>query len=227
MARCSLDGLRDGEPGYGWGMYNQNVAVADLNGDGRKEIIGPTDTHYITALDSDGDQLAANVIYGTGKVWSQVGVHVQHSVDLRGYADCGVEHRPNFANSPPTIADLNGDGINEIVVVGNVYNCGTDPYTSLYYMPFIFRADRTRWSGSGFDWTSIPTPGPGSAPLSEHYNVIETAQPNPAVADLDGDGMKEVLFATARCTPTGSTRQSMATGPIRYRAMGSALPVNP
>ncbi len=187
---------RDGEAGYGWGMYNQNVAVADLMGDGRKEIIGPTDTHYITALDSDGNQLPANAIYGSGKVWSQVGVHVQHSVDLRGYANCGSEHRPNFANSPPTIADLNGDGINEIVVVGNVYNCGTDPYSSLYFMPFVFKADRTRWSGSSFDWTSIPAPGPGSAPLSEDYNVIESAQPSPAVADLDGDGIKEILFAS-------------------------------
>ena len=49
---------RDGDPGYGWGMYNENVAVADLNGDGFKEIIGPTDTHYITALDRNGNQIA-------------------------------------------------------------------------------------------------------------------------------------------------------------------------
>ena len=39
-------------------MYNENVAVGDLNGDGLKELIGPTDTHYITALDRNGGQLA-------------------------------------------------------------------------------------------------------------------------------------------------------------------------
>src|SRR6185503_17516257 len=38
-----------GEPGYGWGMYNENVAVADIDGDGAREVVGPTDTHYITA----------------------------------------------------------------------------------------------------------------------------------------------------------------------------------
>jgi hypothetical protein len=119
---------------------------------------------------------------------------VDHQVDLRGYANCGVEHRPNFADSAPIIGDVNGDGTAEIIVVGNVYNCGTNPYTSLYQMPFIFRLDRTRWSGSGFDWTAIPVPGAGSAPLSEDYNVIETAVPNPALADLDGDGRKEILF---------------------------------
>jgi hypothetical protein len=190
---------RDGEVGYGWGMYNENVAVADMNGDGFKEILGPTDTHYITALDRNGNQLAASAIYNGSspagpKVWSQVGVHVDHAVDLRGYANCGVEHRPNFADSAPAFADVNGDGAREWIVVGNVYNCGTDPYTSLYRMPFLLRHDRTRWSGSGFDWTAIPVPGPGSAPRSEDYNVIESAEPNPVAADLDGDGRLEILF---------------------------------
>ncbi len=61
-------------------------------------------------------------------------------------------------------------------------------------MPFVLKLDRTRWSGSGFDWTAIPVPGPGSGPRSEDYNVIETAVPNPVAADLDGDGRLEILF---------------------------------
>ena len=192
--RAGWPARRDGEAGYGWGMYNENVAVADMNGDGNKEIFGPTDTHYITALDRGGNQLAASALYGPGKVWSQVGVHVDHAVDLRGYADCGVEHRPNFADSAPIVADVNADGMPELIVVGNVYDCGTDPYTSLYQMPFILKLDRTRWSGSGFDWTVLPAAGPGRGPRSEDYNVIETALPNPVAADLDGDGKLEILF---------------------------------
>jgi len=190
---------RDGEVGYGWGMYNQNIAAGNITGDARLEVIGPTDTHYITALDLDGNQLPANAIYNGfnplgPKVWSQVGVHVSHTVDLRGYANCGVEHRPNFADTAPFIADVDGDGTREVIEVGNVYNCGTDPYTSLYQMPFIFNADRSRWSASGFDWTAIPNPSAGSAPLSEDYNLIETAVPNPVLADLDSNGFQEILF---------------------------------
>ena len=199
--RAGWPARRDGEVGYGWGMYNANVGVADLNHDGYQEIIGPTDTHYITALDRNGNQLSTHTRYNAynpvgPKVWSQVGVHVSDAVDLRGYADCGTEHRPNFANSAPTLADVNGDGTREVVVVGNVYNCGADPYTDLYYMPFILNADRSRWRGNGFDWTSIPAPDGAAAPLSEDYNIIESVAPNPVVADLDNDGYQEILFAS-------------------------------
>ena len=192
--RSGWPARRDGEAGYGWGMYNENVAVADLDGDGNKELIGPTDTHYVTALDRNGNQLPANAIYGAGKVWSQVGVHVDHAVDLRGYANCGVEHRPNWADSAPVVGDLDGDGVREIVIVGNVYNCGTNPYTSLYQMPFVLRLDRTRASGVGWDWTVLPVPGAGGDLSPRTTPIIETVPPNPALADLDGDGKKEILF---------------------------------
>ena len=180
------------ESGYGAGMYNQNVAVADMNGDGFKQIFGPTTGHYVTALDRDGNQLTVNSMYAPRQVWSEVGVHVDQAVDLRGYANCGVENRPTFENSAPVIADVDGDGVPELIVVGDVYNCATN--VSLYHVPFILKLDRTRWSGSGFDWTVLPTPGADSAPRSQDWNVIEFAVPNPAVADLDGDGFKEIIY---------------------------------
>ena len=86
-----------------------------------------------------------------GKGWGKVGVHVSPEVDLRGYAKCGSEHRPNFAHTPASMVDVNNDGRLEVVVTGNIYNCGTSPYTSLYEMPYIFNKDRSRWSGNGFD----------------------------------------------------------------------------
>jgi alpha-tubulin suppressor-like RCC1 family protein len=186
-----------GEPGNGWGAFNQNVAVADMNGDGLKEVFVTQGGHYVNAFDRNGNQLPTSALFdgidpAGPKRWSEVGVHVEQAVDLRGYANCGVEHRPDFGDSAPVTADVDGDGVPELIVVGSVYDCST--YAGLYQMPFIFRLDRTRWSGGGFDWTVIPTPRPGSAPRSQDYNVIETVVPNPAVADLDGDGRKEIVF---------------------------------
>lgn len=186
--------------GYAAGCYNENVGLADLDGDGRDEMIGPNDTHYVVGFNDDGSPLRAHAMYGQqagqNKVWARVGFHYDHSVDLRGYANCGVEHRPNFADSAPTFADVNGDGVLEIIIVGNIYNCGTSPYTSLFQMPFILRVDRTRWAGNGFDWTALPVPDGNAAPLSEDYNQIETVMPNPVVVDLDNDGLREILFSS-------------------------------
>jgi hypothetical protein len=107
-----------------------------------------------------------------------VGVHVDHTVGLRSYADCGSEHRPNFAGSAPIIVDVNGDGINEAVVVGNIYNCGTDPYTSLYEMPYISQR-RPHVERRRPRLTVLPLPDGQAAPLSEKYDQIENNQPNP------------------------------------------------
>lgn len=224
--RAGWPARRDGEAGYGWGMYNENVTVGDLNNDGLKEIIGPTDTHYITALDRNGNQLAANAIYGAGKVWSQVGVHVDHAVDLRGYANCGTEHRPNFANSAPAIADVDSNGTPEIIVVGDVYNCGIgDPEGDLYHLPWILKLDRTRWSGGGFDWTVIPAPNPnpGSGPLSQDYNVIENSVTNAVVADLDGDGLKEILYPSYDGRVHAYWLDKTAHGNWPYKVPGSGI----
>jgi hypothetical protein len=194
--RAGFPARRDGEPGDGWGMYNENVAVADLDGDGRMEIYAPTDTHYITALDPSGGQLPVDASFGRGRrFWSEVGVHVDLAADLRGFANCGSEHRPNFANAAPAAADLDGDGTRELVVPGDVYNCAIgDPEGDMYYLPWIFRQDRTRWSGGGFDWTVLPAPAPDSAPRSQDFGRIQTAAVNAVPADLDGDGRKEILY---------------------------------
>lgn len=157
-------------------MYNENVAVADLDGDGDKEIIGPTDTHYITALDRGGTPLPASTYFGAGEVWGSVGVHVDDAVDVRGYANCGAEHRPNFAYMSPSIGDLDRDGTPEIVVPGDVYDCDAgDGPGDLAIRPWVFQRDRRRWAASGYDWTVLPSWNAGWAPLSEDYNVVENS----------------------------------------------------
>jgi hypothetical protein len=189
------------DPGYAWGAYNQNLALGDLDGDGDLEVAASSDVHYLAAFDDDGTPLPANPIYGADENWSQVGVHYDHAVDLRGYANCAagppLEPRPNFADAAPAIGDLDGDGTNEIVVVGSFYDCRTIDYDQLFQVPIILNADRTRWApGGGFDWTALPVPDGNTAPLSLDYDVIESAEANPVLADLDGDGVKEILYAS-------------------------------
>lgn len=201
MLRAGWPQMEDSDSaGYAAGCYNENVAVGDIDGDGKGEIVGPNDTHYVAAFEANGQPVRANPVFGTvsgrNKPWARVGLHVENAVDLRGHANCGVEHRPNMANSAPVIGDLNNDGLLEVVFVGNVYNCAANPYRSLYEMPFVLNGDRTRWKAGGLDWTTIPAPRSDAAPLSEDYNRIEMNVPNPVLADLDGDGFPEILHTS-------------------------------
>ncbi len=196
--------LRPGWPqmtgnfGYGWGVFNDNGALGDIDGDSVPEIVVPSDVHYINAYEANGQSIAAHAMYG-GKTWGQVGIWESPAIELRGWGACdGVRaesYRANFADGPAVIADVNRDGRAEVIVTGNVYQCGPGSYSSRYTGLYLFNGDRSRFAGAGgVDWTNPPVDT--GAPLSEDYSVIESAQPNPVAADLDGDGQKEILFAS-------------------------------
>ncbi len=194
--------LRPGWPqlsnnsGYAYGVFNDNAAVGDLDSDGVGEIVVPSDVQYICAYEASGSHIPAHSMYG-GDNWGWVETWESLTTELSQWggsckaSDPRAErYRPNFAHNPAVIADVNGDGIVEVVVTGNVKDCSVSSsrYTGLY----IFNADRSRFNQGGFDWRTPPVDT--GAPLSENNSVIHTILPNPVVADLDGDGRAEILF---------------------------------
>jgi len=195
--------LRPGWPqlgndsGYAYGVFNANAAIGDLDDDDLGEIVVPSDVHYICAYEPDGTQIPANPIYG-GKGWGKVGVWESLAIELRGWGECnGVReesYRTNFAHGPAAIADVNGDGSAEVVATGNVYDCSLGHPPGKYNGIYLFNADRSRFHAGDYDWQILPVDT--GAPLSENYDVIENNQPNPAVADLDGDGEMEIVYSS-------------------------------
>jgi hypothetical protein len=195
--------LRPGWPqlgndsGYAHGIFNDNAAVGDLDGDGFGELVVPSDVHYVCAYERDGTQIPGNPMYA-GKGWGKVGVWEDQAVEQRGWGTCDADdnraerYRSNFAHGPAVIADVDNNGSMEVVATGNVYDCGYGNYPSRYTGVFVFNTDRSRYQNGAFDWRQAPIDT--GAPISEDYNQIENAQPNPVIADLDGDGFMEILF---------------------------------
>ncbi len=187
----------DNDSGYAYGVFNDNAYAGDLDNDGIAEIVVPSDMHYICAYRPDGVQVPANAMYGS-KQWGAVGVWESLETELQGSGDCSStrneRYRANFAHGASVIADVNGDGTQEVVAVGNMYDCDAGHPPSKYNALFIFNADRSRFNQDGHNWETIPVDT--GAPLSEDCDVIENNQPNPVVVDTDGDGNKEVLFSS-------------------------------
>jgi uncharacterized repeat protein (TIGR01451 family) len=199
----------DGDTRPGWpqlagegsaaGLYNDNIGLGDLDGDGLLELVIPSDTITICAYEADGSHLPTHEMYHDHQghdmdVWGEVPAYVDLAYETRGWGPCYTEPtaRANFANGPANVVDVNGDGVVEVVVTGDVHNCHTEPYTDLYNTPYILNLDRTRFQSGGFDWTTPPVDT--GAPVIQNYNVIENVQPNPVTVDLDGDGKLEILF---------------------------------
>lgn len=121
---CGADGRC-----YLAGAFDQNVGVGDLDGDAELDIVVPMDNSYVSIHHGDGEAFDTPEGYPSVKT---PGVRYLHDRALarQGWPnDESVDLQAHFTNTPPAIADIDGDGTNEVIMVGSVQNAGQDDRT--------------------------------------------------------------------------------------------------
>ncbi|MBW8886485.1 MAG: VCBS repeat-containing protein [Fibrobacteres bacterium] len=169
-----------------YGGYNQNLGIADLDGDGKPEVVSTYDASYLGIMEADGKPAPAE--NGFAGPWAS-SVPMFHDLKLaqQGWGADGND-RDEFTYSPPSFADLDGDGKPEVILYSSHRKAGDT--AALGNCLWALHVDMTR--AKGFE-----KPLCSDAPIFTGYynNVVETA-PAPAIGNLAGDARPEIVAAS-------------------------------
>ncbi len=150
------------------GIYG-SLAVGDLGGDGKYEVVVGRDFFFLNAYASDGQSLPG---------WP-ITTYVNGN-----NGNYKTDYRVEYGFGAPILADLDGDGTNEYIVAGNVEGPG-DAVVALNSALLVLEPDGTRRLG----WEMAAL---GNGCLTQ----IDLPRQSPTVADLNGDGKLEIVVAT-------------------------------
>lgn len=108
---------------YVTGAFDQNVGLGDLDGDDIVDVVVPHDNAYLSIHDGTGRAFdAASIFEDRTKV---LGVRFLHDYAeaQQGYAEMEeTALQAHFTNSSPVVANLDGVGGRELIVLGSVQN---------------------------------------------------------------------------------------------------------
>jgi len=203
----------DLKSGYSYGVFMDGVTSGDITGDGIKEVLVTTDTGYICAYDMYGKLVPANKNVFGGRTWGKVALWEEEKTETNmnfnegwGWPTNGSESRSELykgelGHAVIRVCDIDNNGSNEVITSAIILdkhynrNPSTGDYNSSKYMSFfIFNGDRTRYAG----WGKSPSDRDfmGAPLIQDPTDVASGTQAEPVIADLNNDGINEVLINT-------------------------------
>jgi FG-GAP-like repeat len=202
------DATFNGVGNQGYGAYGENVGIGDLDNDRQLEIVVTFDNHQINVFNHDGTSLLASPWYtnresehvgsrlGWGQFirWLSPRVEADHLHRHVGpWPDVRQTPWLQWTASPPSVADLDRDGRNEVIGVPNVEK--NEPYETQAYAFMVLdgaqgngRRSARRHKGFG----RLPLTGkPAVRPDGDWYPP--SSIPAPTVVNLRGDRRPEII----------------------------------
>ncbi|MBN1758299.1 MAG: VCBS repeat-containing protein, partial [Chitinispirillaceae bacterium] len=135
-----------------YGGYNQNVGCADLDGNGAPDVVCTYDICHIGVMQGDGSPWKANAMF-KGTYACNVPMFHSLALALQGWGGDGND-RDEFTDSPPVFADMDGDGLPEIILYSDHERAGE--YVNRGNSLWVLNPDMTRVDGFAEPITSGP-----------------------------------------------------------------------
>jgi hypothetical protein len=194
----------------GYGAYGENVGIGNIDDDPQLEILTTFDNHQINAFDLDGTSILASPWFtnpdskalGKRMAWGDFIRWARPQVERRHYhlhkgAWPSPARQPwlQWTASPPAVADLDGDGHNEVIGLPNVEK--HIPYRTQGYAFMVLDGaygdgSRSAMRHPGFEKLLVSN-RPVHRPDGDWYPP--SGIPAPTVVDLTGDGRPEIVAA--------------------------------
>jgi hypothetical protein len=166
---------------YVTGGYDQNLALGDVDGDDIADLFITQDNAYMSLHAGSGRAFDAASIFTNRTKFSGIRWMVDYTLAQQGFANNeSVDEQAHFTNTAPAIADLDGDGVGELIALASIQNAAQDDRERGVGL-FVATKDGTRPTA----WLAPPRFADYTSGLWDAGNNIVGITNQVSVADLD------------------------------------------
>jgi hypothetical protein len=194
----------------GYGCFGLNVGIGNIDDDPRLEIVVTYDNHQINAFKADGTSILASsyftnrssefpgapLSWGQFIRWADPVVEENHyHLHVGDWPDVKQTMWLQWTASPPSVADVDGDGRNEVVGIPNAEM--KESYETQGFAFMVLQGAHGDGQRSAMrlpGWEILPMSGKPPVRGADDYYPPDGV-PAPAVANILGDSRPEIIAA--------------------------------